>query len=108
MKIYRKLHGKNIVFGCDEIEIELTNDELREAYREYQHILDREDVLSIVDYHADDAEFKEAYGITPEKLEEIADKCAVRYRRYEDENNCWFDNAIDAIREVVIELGLAE
>ena len=97
MKIYRS-----------GVEIELTNEEVRDAYLEYQHFLDREDVLSIADYHVDDADFKEAYGITPEKLEEIADECAVRYRRYEEENNNWFDNAIDAIREIVSERRLAE
>ena len=96
MKIYR-----------NGVEIELTNEEVRDAYLEYQHFLDREDVLSIADYHENDAEFEEAYGITPDKLEEIADECAVRYRRYQDEINNWFDNAIDAIREVVIERGLS-
>lgn len=90
------------------VEIELSNEEVRNAYLEYQHFLDREDVLSIADYHENGSAFKEAYGITPEKLEEIADKCAVRYRHYQDENSYWFDNAIDAIRDIVIEGGLSE
>ena len=88
--------------------IELTSPELMAAAKEYQHLCDVEDIKSMADYHTNEDEFMEAYGINFAVLDEIADRCAVRYRRYEDENNNWFDNANDAIRDVVIELGLAE
>ena len=96
MKIYRD-------WGTCRIEIDLTPGELRNAFDEYQRICDVEDIMSMVDFHVNDAEFKEAYGITPEELEEIAPECAARYRKYQDENNNWFDNANDAIRDIVIE-----
>ena len=98
MKIYRD-------FGTCRVEIDLTPGELMDAYNEYQRICDREDIMTMADFH-DDLSFMESYGITVEKLEEIVDDCAVRYRRYQDENNNWFDNANDAIRDVVIERGL--
>ena len=89
------------------VEIELTNDELKRAGWEYQHICDVEDIRTMADFYCgSEEEFMESYGITRDVLDEIIEKCAVRYRRYEDENNNWFDNANDAIRDVVIELGL--
>lgn len=97
MKIYR-----------NGAEIELTKRELMDAAKEYQHLCDVEDIKSIADFHTNEEEFMEAYGINFAVLDEIADRCAVRYRRYEEENNNWFDNANDAIRDVVIELGLSE
>lgn len=97
MKIYR-----------NGAEIELTNRELMDAAKEYQHRCDVEDIKTMADFHANEEEFMESYGINFAVLDEIADRCAVRYRRYEEENNNWFDNANDAIRDVVIELGLSE
>ena len=99
MKIYRD-------WGTCRIEIDLTPGELRDAYEEHQRRCDVEDIMMMVDFHVNDAEFKEAYGITPEELEEIAPECAARYRKYQDENSNWFDNANDAIRDIVIERGL--
>ena len=99
MKIYRD-------WGACRIEIDLTPGELRDAFEEYQRHCDVEDIMTMVDFHENDAEFEEAYGIPVEKLEEIAPECAVRYRRYQEENNNWFDNANDAIRDIVIERGL--
>lgn len=97
MKIYR-----------NGAEIELTKRELMDAAKEYQHLCDVEDIKTMADFHTNEEEFMEAYGINFAVLDEIADRCAVRYRRYEEENNNWFDNANDAIRDVVIELGLSE
>lgn len=97
MKIYR-----------NGVEIELTNRELRDAANEYQHLCDVEDIKAVADFHTNEEEFMEAYGINFAVLDEIAERCAVRYRRYMDESDNWFDNAIDAIRDVVIELGLSE
>jgi len=97
MKIYRS--------GA---EIELTKRELMDAAKEYQHLCDVEDIKTMADFHTNEVEFMEAYGINFAVLDEIAERCAVRYRRYEEENNNWFDNANDAIRDVVIELGLSE
>lgn len=90
------------------VDIELTRFELRDAYEEYQRICDREDIMTMLDFHEDDASFEEAYGITPDVLESIVEYCAVRYRKYQDETNNWFDNANDAIRDVVIERKLCK
>lgn len=98
MKIYRD-------WGTCRIEIDLTPGELRDAYEEHQRRCDVEDIMMMVDFH-DELSFMDAYGIPVEKLEEIAPECAARYRRYQDENNNWFDNANDAIRDIVIERGL--
>lgn len=98
MKIYRD-------WGTCRIEIDLTPGELRDAFEEYQRRCDVEDIMTMADFH-DDLSFMDAYGIPVKKLEEIAPECAVRYRRYQDENNNWFDNANDAIRDIVIERGL--
>ena len=97
MKIYR-----------NNTWIELTSRELMDAAKEYQHRCDVEDIKTMADFHTNEEEFMEAYGINFAVLDEIADRCAVRYRRYMDEGGNWFDNANDAIRDVVIELGLSE
>ena len=89
------------------VEIELTNIELMDAAHEYQKICDVADIMSIVDYHVDEHEFEEAYGITVEQLKEIAPACAVRYRHYMDDDGRWFDNASWAISEIVSERGLS-
>ena len=95
-------------FGTCKMEIDLTPGELRTAYEEYQHLCDVEDIKTMTDFHVSEDDFMEAYGINFAVLDEIADACAIRYRRYQDENNCWFDNANDAIRDIVIERGLAD
>ena len=97
MKIYR-----------NGVEIKLTERELIDAAKEYQHLCDVEDIKAVADCHLNEEEFMEAYGINFAVLDEIAERCAVRYRRYMDESDNWFDNATDAIRDVVIELGLSE
>ena len=97
MKIYR-----------NGVEIELTKMELMDAAKEYQHLCDVEDIKTMADFHTNEEEFTEAYGINFAVLDEIAERCAVRYRHYMDEYSNWFDNANDAIRDVVIELGLSE
>lgn len=97
MKIYR-----------NGVEIKLTNRELMDAAKEYQHLCDVDDIKTMADFHTNEEEFMEAYGINFAVLDEIAERCAIRYRRYMEENNSWVDNANDAIRDVVIELGLSE
>lgn len=95
MKITREVNGI-------PMEFELTRRELMDAAEEYRRLCDIEDIMAIVDYHVDDAEFEKEYGITVEKLEEIAPECARRYRQYMDDDGRWFDNASDAIRDIIV------
>lgn len=95
MKIRREVNGRLM-------EFELTSHELADAYEEYRRNSDIADIMCVADYHVDDAEFEEEYGITVEKLEEIAPECARRYRHYMDDDGRWFDNAVEAIRDIII------
>ena len=101
MKIRREVNGRLV-------EFELTGHELADAYEEYQRNSDIADIMSVADFHTDDAEFEEEYGITVEKLEEIAPECARRYRHYMDDDGRWFDNAVDAIRDVIIQKNMGK
>ena len=96
MKIRREVNGRLM-------EFELTGHELADAYEEVRQNTAIADIMCVADFHTDDAEFEEEYGITVEKLEEIAPECARRYLRYmERVEECWFDNAVDAIRDIII------
>ena len=109
MKIYRKPNDKNIVFGCDEIEIELTERELLDVYEEMRHRYDVEDILYVVEcFDGDD--FRQVFGIEPEDLAKIADNAAKIYRKYRDNTICedWYDDARDAIHAAVANMKEAQ
>ena len=102
MKICRKFISTCPGEGNGIFEIELTTSELRAAYLEYQHELDVTDIMCVADSYDSDEEFQESYGITPEELEKIVEKCAALYRRWMDQqDNDWFDTASNVIHTVV-------
>lgn len=106
MKIYRDFISNRPGEGIGSMEITLTGEELRAAYLEYQHELDVTDIMCVADSYDSDEEFQESYGITPEKLEKIAEKCAALYRRWMDQqDNDWFGTASNAIHTIVRKMG---
>ena len=90
MKIYRKLHGKNIVFGCDEIGIELTDEEMYAAFLEKQDQFDREDVENYTTAYYAPEDFKDVFGLTVEEFRPLMDEVVDEYR----------DRPIDCYEEV--------
>ena len=89
MKIIREVNGQ-------QMEFELTDHELWEAYREQEHLFDMEDVCAWLDDMEDDAP-----GLTDDQIEEAATLA----RNWMDGNDhmaeCRWDCINDAIREVL-------
>lgn len=86
-----------------ETEIELTDRELWEAYEEEQHKCDLSDIDTAFEDLADD-ELIEDYGVTREKIEELKETMAYRYRTYRDEyDESWINDRDEAIRYVLME-----
>jgi hypothetical protein len=86
-----------------EMEFELTDTELYDAYEEKQHKYDND---AIDDYFCswDDEDIKEEYGLTRTELEELYDEMSQRMRRYIDKYDCSWDYARDeAINDVLRE-----
>lgn len=77
-----------------EIEFELTDRELYNAFEEQQHIFDR---LNMLDYLSDmsDEQLTEDYNITKLEAEKLVDDMAYRMRRYIDKYDCSWDYARD-------------
>ena len=96
MKIVRVINGV-------ETEIELTDRELWEAFEEEQHKCDLSDIDNAFEDLTDD-ELIEDYGVTREKIEELKEAMAYKYRKYRDHyDESWIGDRDEAIRYVLME-----
>ena len=87
----------------DGKKIELTPQELREAYEEMELHYDMDDVRTELDAFDED-DLKEYYGGTYEQLEPLIEEMAVRMRRYINKYDMHWDYArSEAIRDVAQE-----
>ncbi len=82
------------------VEYELTVEELRYAYIEYEHICDVEDIrLQIYEYADEGDRYK---GAPVEWLEEHIDEIAQLKRRYIDKYNTdWQTAIVDALADYI-------
>lgn len=93
---------KRIVNGV-EMEFELTNLELYNAYAEQQHNFDRLDVLGYLNEFSDE-QLVNDYGMTRVEAEMLIDDMADRMRRYMDKYECDWSYARDeAVSEILNE-----
>lgn len=89
----------------DGKEIELTSDELYQAYEEKQHLYDMMDIEFELDVYDDD-ELVEQYGMTREQLNKLVSEMAYRMRKYIDKYDMDFEDArVDAIKDIADEYG---
>ena len=80
MKISRTINGK-------AVEIELTQQEMADAFEEQQNNYDMDNVRYFVDEYFDgDDGFLDDFGITAEQAVNGADKIARRFRDMEDDD----------------------
>lgn len=92
MKITREFNGK-------KIEIELTAQELLNAYYEQQNNFDCQDVEDWFNEFSDD-ELKDMYGMTSEELSAVIPEIAeVMRRKIEKYDMNWYDARDAAIAE---------
>ena len=87
-----------------EVEIELTYNELREAYSEWQESCDLEDILNAFEDMTDD-DLMEVYGKTREEIEPLVDQMAWMYRKYMDNCDDWIYRRDSAIDDVIANFG---
>lgn len=88
MKITRGFNGQTI-------EIELTSQELYEAYLEKQNEFDRQDIEDVFNGFDDD-ELEDMYGMTRAQLEEKIPEFAHEMRRNIDKYDMSWQGARDA------------
>lgn len=94
MTIKRTING-------EEISIELTHDELVNAYREQQGIYDREDVESNIDDEELYLNFKNLdLELTEGEKTDLRTRITKTYRHYLDNDGNWYDILICAARDV--------
>ena len=86
-----------------EMEFELTDMELFEVYKEYEHGCDRSDIISAFEGVGDDNLLMEVYGHTMEELMPMVEEMANRYRKCRDNSEDWVDDRDYAIRRVLYE-----
>ena len=86
--------------GNKEVEFELTDAELYDAYKEAQHIFDKDDILNWI-WDWDDEYFVE-HCITKKAMEDFADAMADKMRHYIDK----YDNTWDYARDEAIAWGI--
>lgn len=92
MKITRGFNGQTI-------EIELTENELYQAYIEQEHIFDRNDVENYFDDY-EDSDFETEYGCSRAEAMEKLDEIAYEMRRNIDKYDMnWYDAREAAIAE---------
>lgn len=90
MKITRTING-------EEVDIELTAEELSAAYYEQEHNFDVQDVQSRFNGEITDSELEEIYGVTPEQItDEVIENIAYEARRNMDKYDMEHPYAIDA------------
>ena len=95
MLIRRLIDGK-------EISIELTDEEVYNAYVERQHLYDAMNVESYFDSYKDDDDLYLEFGKTKEELKEFYDEIAYEMRRYIDKYDMDWEYAMsDAIYAIL-------
>lgn len=86
-----------------EMEFELTDCELFNAYMAQQHKFDLEDISNYF-FGVEDADLLEDYGFIRAELETMYEDMANRMRRYIDKYDCSWDYSRDtAIQEILDE-----
>lgn len=97
MKIKREINEETI-------EIELTEDELYNAYNEQKFLFDKEDVeQQLVDGYSD-ADLMEDYGLTRDEAEALTDDMAYRYQHIINKYGAQREYALcTAVKEVLAE-----
>lgn len=86
-----------------EMEFELTDCELFNAYMAQQHKFDLEDISNYF-FGVEDVDLLEDYGFIRAELETMYEDMANRMRRYMDKYDCTWDYSRDTvIREVLDE-----
>lgn len=86
---------KRIVNG-QEMEFELTFQELTEAHDEKQHLIDLDDIDLIYEGRREYPEF-------PELTDDELDRAARLYRHYQNNSEDWVYDADEAIKHVISE-----
>lgn len=97
MKIFREING-------EKHEIELTEDELYQAYRAQEHEYDMEDVRSELECRDED-DFQDDYGITKETAMSLISDIAYAMRSKLDDEHSMDYSRGTAISEVLTEAG---
>lgn len=91
---------KRMVNGT-EVEFELSDRELYNAYKEQEHEFDTEDVLDVFDAYEDN-ELVETYGKTRKDLEAMAGDIAYEMRRNIDKYEMSWEYARDdAVKQML-------
>ena len=93
MKIVRGVNGT-------EVEFELTDQELREAYYEQQHKFDIEDIEWAFE-DVSEEEIIETYGLPLEEIKPLLDRIAYRYRKYRNDDEGWTYDRDEAISYIL-------
>lgn len=97
MKIKREINGETI-------EIELTEDELYNAYNEQKLLFDKEDVEQQLADCYSDADLMEDYGLTRNEAEALTDDMTYRYRHIINKYGAQREYALcTAVGEVLVE-----
>lgn len=92
-------------FGNVSFEFDLSWLEIKEAYREYQHKADFEDVVTVLDmYHGDKRLTKSFESICDDK--KLIEEFIIAYRKAMDNYDGWDDVCYLAIGRVLVEKGL--
>lgn len=102
MKIKRTIyHKEGYKKVGQEVEFELTHEEMRQAFEEQELNYDREDVEDLFALFKDE-EFSEIYGIDKEEAYQLLDKIAIESRKNISEYGMhWDDARQDAARTII-------
>lgn len=95
MTITRTING-------EEISIELTYGELCRAYHEEQALIDKDDVMSVIEEYLEwEPEYLDGTPITMQDVLDNMDDIMERYRHYRWNDESWRTDASDAISSVM-------
>ena len=100
MIIERTLEDKiiKIVDGKEKVQIQLTGNELRQAYKEYEHQCDVEDI----DNELEKEDFFNDYGVSSILLRPYIEELAYEKRRQIDDYDMhWSDAVCEAINNKI-------
>lgn len=92
-------------FGGKTYDIELTDEELFEAYLEKEHMFDIQDVTDMLNGMSD-FDINEYYGVTREEAVLLIDEIANEMRRDIDKYDMSWQNARDEAIETVLRRAL--